>query len=96
MKKIIHPCTVDGLKAFAAISFEKDILTIHGVIGPTRDGNSKGGSGQCVDEIRTGKPVDDWNEEMLQKFCDRECIKIRKDKRVGGHWLVLYRIEVDL
>lgn len=79
MKKIVNPaiCTVGGTiyhparaRAFAKIEFENGRLSICGVIGPTASGNARGSCGQCVDEIRLGDPVDGWNKEMLQKFCD--------------------------
>lgn len=74
--KIINPCVCDvgGMKpaeAFCKIVFFEDgRLSICGVIGPTRDGNSRGGAGQCIDEIRAGTPTGEWTPEMLQRFCD--------------------------
>ena len=74
MKKIINPCvcdTYDGkASAYAEIEYENGRLSIRGVIGPQRNGNCLGSCGQCVEEIRNGKPTDEWNHEMLQRFCD--------------------------
>ena len=78
MKKIINPCKCKvyiGTKeyyqnAYAEIEYEDGILSIHGVIAPRSDGNCLGSCGQCIDEIRSGKPTEDWTDKMLQKFCD--------------------------
>ena len=81
MKKIINPCkclvyTSSGTEvlrnAFCKIEYNESEgrLSITGVIAPTRNGNALGSAGQCVDEIRGGTPTDDWNKEMLNKFCD--------------------------
>lgn len=81
MKKIINPCkclvyTLFGTEAlrsaFCKIEYNesKGRLSITGVIAPTKNGNALGSAGQCVDEIRGGTPTDDWNKEMLNKFCD--------------------------
>ena len=78
MKKIINPCKCKvyiGTKgyyqnAYAEIEYEDGSLSIHGVIAPKSDGNCLGSCGQCIDEIRGGKPTEDWTDEMLQKFCD--------------------------
>lgn len=75
MKKIVNPCkcdvgTLNTVNAFAEIEYKQGRLSICGVVGPMRNGNCKGSAGQCVDEIRKGKPVGEWTSEMLQKFCD--------------------------
>ena len=81
MIKIINPCqcevhtrysnTTQMANAFCEIKINEDgILSITGVVGPTRNGNAKGSFGQCVDEIRQGTPTENWTYEMLQKFCD--------------------------
>lgn len=74
MRKIINPCTCDTYegeaKGFCKIKFEEGRLSISGVIGPKRNGNAKGSCGQCVDEIRNGTPAPEWNQEMLNRFCD--------------------------
>lgn len=81
MKKIINPCkclvyTSFGTEvlrnAFCKIEYNESEgkFSITGVIAPTRNGNALGSAGQCVDEIRGGTPTDDWNKEMLNKFCD--------------------------
>lgn len=72
---IVNPvmCDVyDGrARGFAKIQFSNDgRLSICGVIGPTSNGDCKGSSGQCVDEIRAGTPIKNWTSEMLAKFCD--------------------------
>ena len=76
MKKIINPvlCDLGGrnrVRGFAKINLEKDgRLSISGVIGPVKGGDSKGSCGQCIEEIRTGTPAEGWTYEMLHKFCD--------------------------
>lgn len=74
MRKIINPCTCDTYegeaKGFCKIKFEEGRLSISGVIGPKRNENAKGSCGQCVDEIRNGTPAPEWNQEMLNRFCD--------------------------
>ena len=74
MMKVINPvmCDVNGKKvrAYAKIKFVDGNLRITGVIGPMRNGNCKGSCGQCVDEIREGKPTEGWTEGMVQEFCD--------------------------
>ena len=74
MKKIINPCMCDTYegraRGFVKIKFENGILSICGVIGPKRNGNAKGSSGQCIDEIRNGDPVSGWDRKMLNYFCD--------------------------
>lgn len=78
MEKVISPCfckvyTCSGNKAteraFCKIQFENGRLSITGVIGPLPSGNCCGGAGQCVDEVREGRPCDKWTREMLDKFC---------------------------
>ena len=74
MKKVVNPCVCStycgDAQAYAKIEYENGRLSICGVVGPKRNGDCKGSAGQCVDEIRAGRPGVDWNEEMLQKFCD--------------------------
>ena len=74
MKKVVNPCVCNtyygGAQAYAKIEYEDGKLRIRGVVGPKRNGNCKGSAGQCVDEIRAGRPGVGWNEEMLQKFCE--------------------------
>lgn len=75
MKKIINPCLCKTYgsvpaNAFARIEYEDGQLSICGVVGPMSNGNCKGSAGQCVDEIRKGKPTDGWTPEMLKKLCD--------------------------
>lgn len=76
-KKIVNPCmcdvgTVHPARAFAEIVYDegKGALSIHGVIGPMSNGNCRGSAGQCIDEIRAGEPLTDWDREMLDHFCD--------------------------
>lgn len=72
--KVVEPCTCEvngrNYPAYAKIEFIDGNLSICGVIGPTSNGNCIGSAGQCVDEIRAGKPTADWTSKMLQKFCD--------------------------
>ena len=74
MRKVVNPCVCDtyhgDAQAYAKIEYADGRLSICGVIGPKRNGDCKGASGQCVDEIRSGRPGAGWNEEMLQKFCE--------------------------
>lgn len=74
MKKVVNPCVCStyygDAQAYAKIEFEDGKLSICGVVGPKRNGDCKGSAGQCVDEIRAGRPGVDWNEEMLRKFCE--------------------------
>lgn len=75
MKKIINPCksAVIGKgfsDAFCKIKYVNGELSITGVIGPMSNGNCRGAAGQCIDEIRKGKPIKNWTEEMLLQFCD--------------------------
>lgn len=67
---IINPCMCGDDRAFAKINYENGRLSISGVIGPTKYGNARGSCGQCVDEIRDGRPTEGWTEEMLKAFCD--------------------------
>ena len=75
-EKVVNPCLckVSGSSvlshAYAKIKYEGKCLSISGVIGPTPNGNCRGSCGQCVDEIRGGKPEGLWTDEMLAKFCD--------------------------
>lgn len=74
MKKIVNPCVCDTYygkaHAYAKIKYENGRLSIRGIVGPKRNGDCMGSAGQCVDAIRSGKPTEDWTNEMLQKFCD--------------------------
>ena len=79
MRKIINPAICDGWtrsgkhkpsRGFCKIEYIDGRLSICGVIGPMTSGNCMGSAGQCVDEIREGKPAEGWNREMLDKFCD--------------------------
>lgn len=82
MIKIINPCKCEVYtrygketrmeNAFCKIEIneENGTLSITGVIGPLSSGNAKGSAGQCINEIRTGEPTEEWTDEMLQKFCD--------------------------
>lgn len=74
MRKILNPCMCDvyggEARGFAEIQYKDGKLSICGVIGPMRNGNCKGSCGQCTEEIRKGRPVSGWTDEMLQKFCD--------------------------
>jgi|GEM_PF-617396 len=75
MKKIISPCMCEAYegkiaRAFAKIEFKDGRLSVVGVIGPKSNGDCRGSCGQCIEEIRKGRPSDNWTEEMLQKLCD--------------------------
>lgn len=71
-EKIVSPCICDTYygvaRAYAKIEFENGKLSICGVIGPMINGDCKGSAGQCIDDIRNGKPTEDWAKEMLNKF----------------------------
>lgn len=74
--KIVNPCKYDNgyeeYNAFAKISYKDGRLSISGVIGPMRNGDSKGSAGQCYDEISEGTPNEKqgWTSEMLDKFIE--------------------------
>lgn len=74
MRKIVNPCICDAFsgraRAFAKIEYNGRRLTITGVVGPMKNGNSRGSAGQCVDTIRNGTPVKGWTSDMLEQFCD--------------------------
>lgn len=74
MKKVVNPCICStyygDAQAYAKITYEDGKLSICGVVGPKSNGDCKGSAGQCVKAIRNGRPGTDWDEEMLQKFCD--------------------------
>lgn len=74
MEKIINPvmCEVNGgaERAFAKIKFVDGKLSISGVIGPMKNGNCRWSCGQCVDEIREGRPIEGWTKGMVHVFCD--------------------------
>lgn len=74
MKRIINPCMCNVYNGkssgFVKIEYEDGRLSLCGVIGPMRNGDAKGSCGQCTDEIRKGKPIGNWNREMLNKLCD--------------------------
>lgn len=73
-KRIINPCMCEvyggEARGFVKIEYDDDRLSICGVIGPTRNGGAKGSCGQCIEEIRKGEPVGNWNREMLDKLCE--------------------------
>lgn len=77
--KVVNPCICDAwtstgreikVLGYCEINYRDGNLSIHGVVGPRKDGNCYGSSGQCVDSIRDGKPAEGWTDEMLEKFCD--------------------------
>lgn len=74
MEKIINPCRcIVGnryYQSYAEIKYKDGNLSISGVIGPMSNGGCASFAGQCVDEIRVGRPTEKWNEEMLEKFCN--------------------------
>lgn len=74
MKKIVNPCVCStyygDANAYAEIEFENGNLSICGVIGSKTNGDCKDSAGQCIDDIKNGKPTKDWTNEMLNKFCD--------------------------
>ena len=80
MIKVINPCMCNigyfkeenFRNAYAKIEFDekKRELIIQGVVAPYANGNCGGSCGQCADEIRRGKPTNEWTPEMLETFCD--------------------------
>lgn len=76
INKIISPCICDTRKengrarAFVKIEYSDGELSLVGVIGPRKTGNSSGGSGQCIDAISEGTPVDGWTSDMLEQLCE--------------------------
>lgn len=74
-RKVVNPCSCDiagqsSAPAFAKIIYDGRNLSISGVIGPMRHGNCRGSAGQCVEEIRQGKPTYDWSRAQLDQFCN--------------------------
>ncbi len=73
-KIILNPCLCAvGARlynAYVEVEFSDGRLSMHGVVGPDLYGNCHGGAGQCVDEIRAGRPNKEWTREMLDKLCD--------------------------
>lgn len=73
-KKIINPCMCEvyggKARAFVEIEYNDGSLSIYGVIGPMGNGEARGSCGQCVEEIRKGKPVKGWSQEMLNALCE--------------------------
>lgn len=75
MKLIINPCKCDVgtdkmYNAFVEISYKNGKLSLHGVIGPRRNGDCYGSFGQCIGKIREGTPNPGWSRETLDKLCD--------------------------
>lgn len=79
MKKVINPCKCETYNsngsivmsnAFVKIEFKNGRLSLCGVIGPMSNGDCRGSAGQCLDQIRSGTPVGEWTQEMIQKLCD--------------------------
>lgn len=74
MNKIIRPTYYNYYGAarvygFVEIDFRDGRLSMHGVIGPKRNGDCYGSAGQCVDEIRNGNPDTGWTPEMIERLC---------------------------
>jgi hypothetical protein len=66
MKKIINPGKAEDGEVFVEITYENNRLTLHGVVGPKRNGNCSGPCGQIVDiEIKEFSPG--WTPEMWEK-----------------------------
>lgn len=79
MRKVINPCkcmvyTRSGREemrnAFVKIEYNDSRLSITGVVAPMGNGDCLRSAGQCTEEIRNGKPTDEWTREMLDKLCD--------------------------
>lgn len=79
MKKVINPCKSTGyhnngneflVNVYVEIEYKDGKLSLHGVVGPKRNGDCYGSAGQCVDSIREGVPTDGWTKEMLEKLCN--------------------------
>lgn len=74
--KIINPCTCDingkFINAFAKIKWDGIKLSITSVIGPRPNGAAIGNCGQCINDVRQGRPneTDGWTTEMLNQLCD--------------------------
>ena len=67
--KIVNPGTIDGYNTFCEINYDEDKknLSITGVIGPMRNGNSNGGCGQ-INPIEPDSLTEDWNYDMIETF----------------------------
>ena len=81
MKKVIMPCMVQmpnmqnpstmlNHKTFVKIEYTNGQLSMSGVVGPKNNGNSAGGCGQILDELKTAIPAEGWTREMLDKLCE--------------------------
>lgn len=74
MKKIINPCQVTDGNVFCEIGFADGKLSIHGVIGPMRNGNAKGGCGQINMGFAEQYPegtryyTEGWAVDLFAKF----------------------------
>ena len=68
MNKIINPAKIEGHNVFCRIKFENGNMSITGVEGPRRDGNTWGSCGQIVDNFGQYTPESEWNAEMLNKL----------------------------
>lgn len=55
---------------FCKIKIEDGELSISGVIGPRRNGDCRGCSGQIYNEIKPDVFADGWNQEKLGTFID--------------------------
>jgi hypothetical protein len=72
MRKIINPCTTKDGIVYCEITFADGKLSIHGVIGPMSNGDSRGGCGQINISFRECYPdptfIEGWTAELFARF----------------------------
>ena len=71
-KLIVMPGVIPGVgKLFVTIKWDGLLLSITGASGPSRDGNSKGSFGQCIDELAEVTVFGaGWDSEKCKRLAD--------------------------
>lgn len=67
MEKIINPGKIEGHNIFCKIEWKNNNLSITGVIGPNRNGDSWGGCGQ-INPVLPDEFSEGWNNTKLETF----------------------------
>src|SRR5687768_3483397 len=72
--KVVHLGTVTDGNVYCKIVYALGKLSITGVVGPTRDGNARGGCGQIVMSFKESYPKCDpapgWTKETIDQFME--------------------------
>ena len=55
---------------FCEVKVADGILSIHGVVGPRKNGEAWGYAGQIYDDIQDLIPDNGWTQEMVDEFLD--------------------------